>query len=179
MAAMSVTVCFRELLRDICERLAMPTPRYGIPVESDGFISVAVTETIRCWGAPSVDVDKSEEDAARRAVGRLREEFDFEVIDYNLNDKKFYENLYARISNGYSSFHRKYKRFKSDYCLLKGYYAELMTEKDRSIAECEELKKNMRKCVELLSPISDGVAAIPGSRAVSEDDPETPSGYRG
>ncbi|XP_020097835.1 uncharacterized protein LOC109716702 [Ananas comosus] len=143
MAAMSVTVCFREVLRDICERLAMPTARYGVPVESDGFISVAVTETIRCWGAPSVDVDKSEEDAARRAVGR------------------------------------KYKRFKSDYCLLKGYYAELMTEKDRSVAECEELKKNMRKCVELLSPISDGVAAIPGSRAVSEDDPETPSGYRG
>nr|CAD1823681.1 unnamed protein product [Ananas comosus var. bracteatus] len=76
----------------------------------------SVAETIRYWGGPFSDVDKSEEDAARRAVAKLRDEYDFEIKDANLEDKKFYENLYARLSVDHTMVREKYKRIKLRKC---------------------------------------------------------------
>nr|CAD1844328.1 unnamed protein product [Ananas comosus var. bracteatus] len=60
MASVVITVCFREMLRDVCQKYSLPSPRYGIPVGSDGLISVyveveisrgdSVAETVRIWG---------------------------------------------------------------------------------------------------------------------------------
>nr|CAD1817826.1 unnamed protein product [Ananas comosus var. bracteatus] len=88
MASVVVTVCFRELLCDVCQKYSLLAPRYGVPVENDGLISVyveveisrgdSVAETIRIWGNPFSDIDQSEEDAALRAVAKLRDEYTFE-----------------------------------------------------------------------------------------------------
>ncbi len=127
---------------------------------------------------PFADVDRSEEDNACCVVGKLREEFDFEVRDYNLEDKNFFENLYAQIFTSYSLLHKKYKWLKTDYNLLKGCYVDLMAKKDRNIVECHEMKENICKCIELLSPRCDGATAVPGNGTVSKENLETPLGYR-
>nr|CAD1827909.1 unnamed protein product [Ananas comosus var. bracteatus] len=87
MAAVVVQICFRDFLRIVCQRFSVAVPVYGIPVENEGLLSVyvevevpkgeTVTEAIRCWGMPCSTVDETEEDAACRAVARLRDEFGF------------------------------------------------------------------------------------------------------
>nr|CAD1827181.1 unnamed protein product [Ananas comosus var. bracteatus] len=130
MASVVVMVCFRELLHDVCQKYLLGGPRYGIPVENDGLISVyveveiprgeSVAKTIRYWGSPFSDVDQSEEDAALCAVAKLRDEYAFEIKDANLEDKKFYENF------------------------------ELMSEKEFLVVERRELTGNIEKCFEML-----------------------------
>nr|CAD1826121.1 unnamed protein product [Ananas comosus var. bracteatus] len=129
MASIVVTVCFREMLRDVCQKYSLPSPRYGIP--------------------SFPDVDQSEEDAARRAVAKLRDEYAFEIKDANLEDKKFYENLYARLSVNHTVVCEKHKRLKTDYNLLKGYYNDLLSEKELLVAERRELMGNIEKCSEI------------------------------
>nr|CAD1832649.1 unnamed protein product [Ananas comosus var. bracteatus] len=158
MASVVVTVCFRELLRDVCQKYSLAAPRYGIPVENDGLISVyveveiprgeSVAETIRYWGSPFSDVDQSEEDTARRAVAKLRDEYAFEIKDANLEDKKFYENF------------------------------ELMSEKELLVAERRELTGNIEKCFEMLQRPSVRCVRPTSSGEGSDEDPATPSGYR-
>lgn len=70
MAFVFVQICFRKLLRDICQQFSISAPVYGIPVENEGLVSVyvdvevskgdSITEAIRCWGAPSSNVDETE-----------------------------------------------------------------------------------------------------------------------
>ncbi len=138
MATASITVCFREILRDVCQRFSLPAPVYGVPLQDeDGLFTVGVdieyvgdgtvVETVRCWGQPSVKVEQSEEDAARWAVGKLRDELNFEVLDFNSDDKKFYENLYKRLS--------------ADHNILRSYYVEVLAEKERYVAERRKLKQ--------------------------------------
>nr|CAD1830408.1 unnamed protein product [Ananas comosus var. bracteatus] len=109
MAPVVFPICFRELLRDVCQKYSLSMPMYGVPVENEkGAIRVygevelvrgdTVTEAVRCWSAPCANVDESEEDAARRCVGKLRDEFSFDVRDFNLEDKKCFEDLYGRLS---------------------------------------------------------------------------------
>lgn len=42
MATVVVTVCFRELLLNVCQKFSLAAPKYGILVENDGLISVCV-----------------------------------------------------------------------------------------------------------------------------------------
>nr|CAD1830009.1 unnamed protein product [Ananas comosus var. bracteatus] len=188
MASVVVTVCFREMLRDVCQKYSLPSPRYGIPVGSDGLISVyveveiskgeSVAETVRIWGSPFSDVDQSEEDAARRAVAKLRDEYAFEVKDANLEDKKFYENLYARLSVDHTVVCEKYKRLKTDYNLLKGYYNDLLSEKELLVAKRRELMGNIEKCSDIFRRPSIRAVHPTSSGEGSGEDPATPSGYR-
>nr|CAD1843438.1 unnamed protein product [Ananas comosus var. bracteatus] len=188
MASVVVTVCFCEMLRDVCQKYSLPSPRYGIPVGSDGLISVyveveiprgySVAQTVRIWGSPFLDADQSEEDAARLAVAKLRDEYAFEVKDANLEDKKFYENLYARLSVDHTVVCEKYKRLKTDYNLLKGYYNDLMSEKELLIAERRELIGNIEKCSEVFRRPSIHAVRPASSGEGSSEDPATPSGYR-
>nr|CAD1839750.1 unnamed protein product [Ananas comosus var. bracteatus] len=188
MASVVVTICFREMLRDVCQKYSLPSPRYGILVGSDGLISVyveveiskgeSVAETVRIWGSPFSDVDQSEEDAARRAVAKLRDEYAFEVKDANLEDKKFYENLYARISVDHTVVCEKYKRLKTDYNLLKGYYNDLLSEKELLVAERRELMGNIEKCSDIFRRPSIRAVHPTSSGEGSGEDPATPSGYR-
>ncbi len=108
MAAVSVTICFRELLRDVCQRFSLAPAIYGISEEDEkGLVSIRVDvqffgedtelQSMSCWGGPCVSIDRAEEDVARRAVGKLRDELLFEVRDFNLEDKKNFENLYTRL----------------------------------------------------------------------------------
>nr|CAD1837119.1 unnamed protein product [Ananas comosus var. bracteatus] len=140
MAAVVVQICFRDFLRIVCQRFSVSAPVYRIPIENERLLSVyvevkvpkgeTVTEVIHCWGMPCSTVDETVEDAACRAVARLRDEFGFEVKDSNLEEKKFFENLYERVSADYSSLRGKYKRLKCDYNLLKGYYSSFLAEKE-------------------------------------------------
>nr|CAD1843888.1 unnamed protein product [Ananas comosus var. bracteatus] len=109
MAPVVFSICFRELLHDVCQQYSLSMPMYGVPVENEkGAIRVygevelvrgdTVTEAVRCWSAPCPNIDQSEEDAARRCVGKLRDEFSFDVRDFNLEDKKCFEDLYGRLS---------------------------------------------------------------------------------
>nr|CAD1835758.1 unnamed protein product [Ananas comosus var. bracteatus] len=98
MTSIVVTICFRELLRDVCQRFSLPMPMYGVPVENaEGTIRVyaevelarggTVTEAVRCWSSPSANIDEAEKDAARRSVGKLHDEFSFDVRDFNSEAK--------------------------------------------------------------------------------------------
>nr|CAD1828285.1 unnamed protein product [Ananas comosus var. bracteatus] len=188
MATVVVTVCFRELLRDICQKFSLAAPRYEIPVENDGLVSVcveveiprgeSVAETFRYWGSPFSDIDQSEEDAACRAIAKLRDEYDFEIKDANLEDKKFYENLYARLSADHTMVRDKYKRLKTEYNLLKGYYSDLMSEKELLVTERSRLTENIGRCFEMLRRPSVRAIRPTSSGEGSDEDPATPSGYR-
>ncbi|XP_020082245.1 uncharacterized protein LOC109705876 [Ananas comosus] len=155
MAAVVFKINYRELLRDVCHRFSMAVPIYGVPVDDEGLFSVygeveisrgnSITEAIRCWGAASSTVDEAEEDAARRIIAKLRDEFMFEVHDSNYEDRKFFENLYERVSTDHIALHAKYKRLKSNYGLLKDYYNNLFTEKEHLVAARKENGREFRK----------------------------------
>ncbi len=113
-----VAICFRELVRDVCQQFSLPMPKYGVPVENDdGLVSVycdlelvggdEAVRPVRCWSSPCTNIDQAEEDAARRCVGRLRDEYLFEVKDFNLEDRKFYENLYDHLFSDHSILDKK------------------------------------------------------------------------
>nr|CAD1843495.1 unnamed protein product [Ananas comosus var. bracteatus] len=160
----------------------------SVSVGSDGLISVyveveiprgdSIVETVRIWGSPFLDADQSEEDAARRPVAKLRDEYAFEVKDANLEDKKFYENLYTRLSVDHTVVCEKYKHLKIDYNLLKGYYNDLMSEKELLIAERRELIGNIEKCSEVFRRPSIRAVRPASSGDGSGEDPATHSGYR-
>ncbi len=43
MAAVSISVCFREMLRDVCEQFSLASPAYGVPVEDgEGLFTMRV-----------------------------------------------------------------------------------------------------------------------------------------
>nr|CAD1830266.1 unnamed protein product [Ananas comosus var. bracteatus] len=157
MAAVVVEICFRDFLRIICQRFSLAAPVYGIPIENGGLLSAyvevevprgeIVMETIRCWGTFCSTVDETEEDAACRAVARLRDEFDFEVKDSNLEEKKFLKSLYERVSADYSLLRGKYKRLRRDCNLLKGYCSSLLAEKEQLLSDRREFKDNLLKCL--------------------------------
>lgn len=126
MAPAVFTICFRELLCDVCQRYSLSMPMYGVPVENEeaairvyGEIELVrldiVTEAVRCWNSPCPNIDQNEEDAARRCVGKLRDEFSFDVRDFNLEDKKCFEDLYERLSIDHGVVKKKYKLLKNDY----------------------------------------------------------------
>nr|CAD1830265.1 unnamed protein product [Ananas comosus var. bracteatus] len=189
MAAVVVEICFRDFLRIVCQRFSVAAPVYGIPIENDGLLSAYVevvvprgenvTEAIRCWGAPYSTVDETEEDAACRAVARLRDEFGFEVKDSNLEEKKFFENLYERVSADYSSLRSKYKRLRRCYNLLKGYYSSLLAEKEQLLLDRRECKENLSKCLTLVKQPKVAVVRPCSSGGGSEEDPAAPPGYYG
>nr|CAD1818600.1 unnamed protein product [Ananas comosus var. bracteatus] len=189
MAAVVVEICFRNFLRIVCQRFSVAAPVYGIPIENDGLLSAYVevvvprgenvTEAIRCWGAPYSTVDETEEDAACRAVARLRDEFGFEVKDSNLEEKKFFENLYERVSADYSSLRSKYKRLRRCYNLLKGYYSSLLAEKEQLLLDRRECKENLSKCLTLVKQPKVAVVRPCSSGGGSEEDPAAPPGYYG
>lgn len=189
MAAIVVQICFRDFLRIVCQRFSVAPPVYGIPVENDGLISVyvevevpkgeTVAEAIRCWGAPCSTVEETEEDAACRAVSRLRDEFGFEVKDSNLEEKKLFENLYERVSADYSLLRCKYKRLKRNYRLLKDYYSSLLGEKEQLLSDRREFKDNLVKCLTLVKRPKTAVVRTCTSGGASEEDPAAPPGYYG
>nr|CAD1821735.1 unnamed protein product [Ananas comosus var. bracteatus] len=188
MATVVVKISFREL-RGICHRFSVAVPVYGVPVEDEGLLSVyaeveisrgdSITEAIRCWGAASSTVDEAEEDAACCVVAKLRDEFSFEVNDTNLEDRKFYENLYEQVSSDYIALRGKYKRLKSDYGLLKGYYNSLLAEKERFVSEQKEMADNLEKYFSVLKQPETGGDGPGNSEGLSNEDPAAPLGYCG
>nr|CAD1832872.1 unnamed protein product [Ananas comosus var. bracteatus] len=134
---------------------------YSVPIENkQGSVSVYVDMDVRkgdnvvefvgCWSAPCANIDQVEEEAARRSVGKLCDEFAFKVRDFNLENKKSYDNLYEQLSTDHSMLKKKYKQLKNDYNLLWGYYNDLLAEKDRYVIERRKLKESMDRCVALL-----------------------------
>ncbi|XP_020097090.1 uncharacterized protein LOC109716178 [Ananas comosus] len=188
MAPVVFPICFRELLRDVCQKYSLSMPMYGVPVENEkGAIRVygevelvrgdTVTEAVRCWSAPCANVDESEEDAARRCVGKLHDEFSFDVRDFNLEDKKCFEDLYGRLSIENEIVKKKYKRVKKDYRLLWGYYNDLLTEKKWYVTERIGLKKMIVACGDLLDRPNAVALDQNGNADDSEEDPVAPPGY--
>nr|CAD1834733.1 unnamed protein product [Ananas comosus var. bracteatus] len=189
MAAVVVQICFRDFLRIVYQQFSVSAPVCEIPMENEGLLSVyvevevpkgeTVSEAIRCWGMSCSTVDETEEDAACRAVAKLRDEFGFEVKDSNLEKKKFFENLYERISTDYSSLRGKYKRLKCDYNLLKGYYSSLLAEKEQLLSDWREFKENLVMCLSLVKCPKTAVVRPYSSEGVSEEDPAAPPSYYG
>lgn len=94
---------------------------YSVPIENkQGSVSVYVDMDVRkgdnvvefvgCWSAPCANIHQVEEEAALGSVGKLCDEFAFKVRDFNLEDKKFYDNLYEQLSTDHSMLKKKYKR---------------------------------------------------------------------
>nr|CAD1832250.1 unnamed protein product [Ananas comosus var. bracteatus] len=189
MAAVVFKINYRELLRDVCHRFSVAVPIYGVPVDDEGLFSVygeveisrgnSITEAIRCWGAASSTVDEAEEDAARRIIAKLRDEFMFEVHDSNYEDRKFFENLYERVSTDHIALQAKYKRLKSNYGLLKDYYNNLLTEKEHLVAERKEMAENLEKYCSVLKRPKTGGDDRANSAGLSDEDPAAPPGYYG
>nr|CAD1821864.1 unnamed protein product [Ananas comosus var. bracteatus] len=121
----------------------------------------------------------TEEDAACRAVARLRDEFGFEVKDSNLEEKKFFENLYERVSADYNSLRSKYKRLRRCYNLLKGYYSSLLAEKEQLLLDRRECKENLSKFLTLVKQPKVAVIRLCSSEGGSEEDAAAPPGYYG
>ncbi|XP_020112681.1 uncharacterized protein LOC109727159 isoform X2 [Ananas comosus] len=170
------------------KRFSLPMPVYGVPVENaEGTIRVytevelaregTVTEAVRCWSSPSANIDEAEEDAARRSVGKLHDEFSFDVRDFNSEAKKCFEDLYARLSIDHGMIKKKYKQLKNDYKLLWGYYNDLLAEKERYVTERGGLKQLIVQCGDLLDCPT--AVAVNQNNNVddSDEDPVPPPGY--
>ncbi len=150
MATVSVSICFRELLRNVCERLSLAAPIYGdteqnaeglvrIPVYIEFFDEEAEFQSFRCWGGPCTSADQAEENAAQRALSKLHDELPFEVQDFHFEEKKYYENLYNRVSKDHTVLRKKYKKLRSDYNILRRSYIDLLTEKRRDIVDYQKV----------------------------------------
>ncbi len=142
MATVPVTVCFRELLRSVCECFSLDLSIYTtVEEDAEGLVRIYVDveyfdenaelQSVTCLGGPCVSADQAEEDAAHRALKKLRDVFSFEVEDFNFEDKKYFDNLYTCVSTDYSVLRKKFKHLKTDYNLLRRYYNDLLIEKGR------------------------------------------------
>ncbi len=136
----------------MCRRLSLAPPIYSMAEQDEkGLVSIRVDveyfdedgelQSTSCWGGPCVTDDEAEEDAARRAARKLRDGLLFEVDDFNLDDKKYFESLYTRLSADHSVLKKKYKKLRTDHNLLRRYYIDLLAEKERYVVEQKNLKK--------------------------------------
>lgn len=158
-------------------------------------------EMLTCWGTPSTNIRRTQEDAAWTAVERLRDELHFEIKDSNYEERQFYENLYDQIASKYDALQDQHELLKVDYGILKGQYNSLVDENARLATKWKEVKAEIGKCFAVANssnvvPIDKGLAtlntelpAMPSTEnaAVGNDvehatptkeDPATPSGYR-
>lgn len=147
-------------------------PMYGVPVEDENGAIRVYGEEILC-----PNVDEGEEDAARRCVGKLRDEFSFDVRDFNLEDKKCFQDLNSRLAIENEVIKKKYKRLKRDYKLLWGYYSNLLIEKECFVTERGDLKKMIAACGHLLDRPNAVAPEQNGGGDLSEDDHVAPPGY--
>nr|CAD1825836.1 unnamed protein product [Ananas comosus var. bracteatus]CAD1829836.1 unnamed protein product [Ananas comosus var. bracteatus] len=193
-----IDINFRRLLGKICAKFSLPPPRYGTTVVAEGrlhsFVDVEVPrgsrfmEIITCWGWFFPDSEQSEEDAARIAIKRLRDELGFEVKDINYDEKISYKELYKRNCDEHTELRDEYEMLNLDFDLLKKTYNILIEEKKQIAAELKEIKDGIARCHALINhpnvgPMdveSTAEVAILGdveTTATTEEDPEAPPGY--
>nr|CAD1842607.1 unnamed protein product [Ananas comosus var. bracteatus] len=149
-------ISFRRLLCSVCSKFSLPPPKYGLTLGSGGqlcsFVDVAVPrcsrfmEVITCWGSPSTDSNETEEDAARVAVETLRKELDFEIRDANYNERRKVEDLYNCVSRKYEDLRNECDMLKKEHDVLKRFYNSLMDEKNRILADWNEVKTHLDSC---------------------------------
>nr|CAD1831614.1 unnamed protein product [Ananas comosus var. bracteatus] len=195
-SSLNVDVSFRQLLHNICVQFSLPPPRYRMTVHTDGrlcsHVDVEVSrssrfmEIIICHGAPFSEANQTQENAACVAIKRLSNELSFEVRDVNLEDKKYYKNLYDRISDEHLELQDEYEMINLDFELLKKSYNFLIEEKKQIVAALKEMKESIGRCCAFISPPNvDPMEEEPTrhpttsntgeTTASTSDDPETPS----
>nr|CAD1843942.1 unnamed protein product [Ananas comosus var. bracteatus] len=110
-------------------------------------------EIITCHGAPFSEANQTQEDAAYVAIKRLSNELGFEVRDVNLEDKKYYKNLYDLIHDEHLELQDEYEMLNSDFELLKKSYNFLIEEKKQIVNALKEIKESIGRCCASISPL--------------------------
>nr|CAD1823530.1 unnamed protein product [Ananas comosus var. bracteatus] len=169
----------------ICAKFLLNSPSYGMTFDADlrfcSYVDVEIPrnsriiEVITSWGA-----NRTKEDTARIAIGRLRNELGFEVKDTNYKERKSLRGLYDQICHDH-------EELRDEYEMLK----------DRIVADLEEMKENIDRCFEIIhepnvAPLDDESAANPDEHVmppspdhsptvcgpeftmITEEDPKTP-----
>lgn len=100
----TINLSYSKLLHEVYEQLQLEVPQSAVSSNSDGqFVSSmdlqiprneTVVETVRCESAPFPTYAAAEQDAARRALRRLKDECNLQVKDVNYEDSVIYKNLY-------------------------------------------------------------------------------------
>nr|CAD1827348.1 unnamed protein product [Ananas comosus var. bracteatus] len=180
----------RRLLRKICAKFSLQPPRYGMTLDTDlrfcSYVDVEIPrssriiEVITSWGAPSSNTNRTQEDAARIAIGRLRNELGFEVKDTNYEERKYLRGLYDQICHDHEELHDEYEMLKLDYDLLRRFYNSLVAERDRVVADLEKLKENINECFEMINqpnavPMDEESAANPDGHVMVPSPDHSPT----
>ena len=86
-----------------------PKPIYGMNIRDNDFLASYVKimleqgngspKNLKTWGCMCKDQDKRDESAAGFTIDRLKKKFNFEVGDFNFDDKEHYKYMYERINN--------------------------------------------------------------------------------
>nr|CAD1827349.1 unnamed protein product [Ananas comosus var. bracteatus] len=184
----------RRLLRKICGKFSLQPLRYGMTLDTDlRFCSYddveiprssRIIEVITSWGAPSSNANRTQEDAARIAIGRLRNELGFEVKDTNYEERKYLRGLYDQICHDHEELRDEYEMLKLDYDLLRRFYNSLVAERDRVVADLEKLKENINECFEMINqpnavPMDEESAANPDGHVMVPSPDHSPTAIIG
>lgn len=81
--------------------------------------SKTVVETVQCAIAQFPTSARAEQDAARIALKRLKDECDLHIKDINYDDSAFYKNLYDHQITGYAILFAQYSNLSREYNFLK------------------------------------------------------------
>nr|CAD1831553.1 unnamed protein product [Ananas comosus var. bracteatus] len=177
-APVSIDINFRHLLRKICAKFSLNPPSYGMTLDVDlrfcSYVDVEIPrssriiEVITSWGAPSSNANRTKKDAARIAIGRLRNELRFEVKDTNYEERKSLTGLYDQLCHDHEELRDEYEMLKLDYDLLRRFYNSLVVERDRIVPDLEEMKENIDKCFEIIH--EPNVVPMDGELAANPDE---------
>nr|CAD1824806.1 unnamed protein product [Ananas comosus var. bracteatus] len=175
-----VDLCYIHLLREIAKKLQLEIPQCEVTTNSDGqFVAYVdlhipsdgpIVEVAHCWGSALAISGIAEQDAARVAIRRLKDELNLQIKDANYEEQSCYKNMYDQLTNQYAVLFGKYDKVKWELGMLKNCFNSVVAQKDEFVTERIKIRAAIEECHCVISRLDAG----PSNVAFDPSDPASP-----
>nr|CAD1823057.1 unnamed protein product [Ananas comosus var. bracteatus] len=157
----TINVSYVRLLSEIYEQLQLDVPQIVVNVDAEGkFVgymdlqipqSEIVVETVRCSSSQFPTSAGAEQDTARLALKRLKDECDLQIKDINYDDSLLYKNLYKHQTIDYAVVSAQLSNLSREYNFLKECY--ISTVAQEYVNERIQLRRAVEECYAIVNRI--------------------------
>nr|CAD1834637.1 unnamed protein product [Ananas comosus var. bracteatus] len=152
------------MLGEVYEQLGLGVPQIVVTPDTEGkFIgyvdlqiprSETVVQTVRCSSSQFPTATGAEQDAARLAMKRLKEECDLQFKDINYDDSLLYKNLYDHQTTNCAVLTTQYSNLSREHSFLKECHVSTVAQKNEYVNERIKLRNAIGECYAVVNRIT-------------------------
>nr|CAD1825749.1 unnamed protein product [Ananas comosus var. bracteatus] len=164
----TINVSYIRLLSEVYEQLHLDVPQIVVDVDDEGkFVgrvdlqilrSETVIQTVHCTSSQFPTSVGAQQDVARLALNRIKDECDLQIKDANYDDSVLYKTLYDHKCTDYTvvttQLSTQLSNLSREYDFLKECFVSTVEQKNVYVNDQIQLRRAVGECYDIVNRIT-------------------------